>query len=382
VSDEAGRAASSLSSSQQALRAGSPAAEAGELPRQIVPVLLSGILCFLLLFALYFAGALLVPFILAFILSFLLKLPMRLLVRCRVPKVVAGLLILLAFFGVLVAIGSSIAVPAASWIGRAPESLSRFEARLEVLREPFGRFQAAIQELEKMTEAPATDVPTVTLRNSGFAAFLLNGTTTFLAGFLSMLILLYFLLVAGDLFLRRLVENLPSFGDKKQAVEISREIERNISIYLGTITLMNTMVGVLTGIATYFCGLPDPLLWGAMALLLNFILLLGPLLGIATLCVVGLSTFDTIWHALLPAALYLVIHLTESQLVTPMLLARRFTLNPVAIILSLLFWYWMWGVAGALLAIPVLATFKITCDRIRPLMAIGHFLEGEPHRSV
>jgi predicted PurR-regulated permease PerM len=119
-------------------------------------------------------------------------------------------------------------------------------------------------------------------------------------------------------------------------------------------------------------------LWGAVALFLNFILLLGPLVGIGILSLVGLSTFDSLGQALLPAALYLAIHLTESQLVTPLLLAKRFTLNPVAVIVSLLFWYWMWGVAGAFLAVPVLATVKITCDRIRPLMAFGHFLGVEP----
>jgi predicted PurR-regulated permease PerM len=95
------------------------------------------------------------------------------------------------------------------------------------------------------------------------------------------------------------------------------------------------------------------------------------------LLLAGLVTFDSIWQALLPAGAYLIIHIIEGETITPMLLARRFILNPVLVIISIVFWYWMWGVAGALLAVPLLATLKIICDRIRPLAAFGHFLGAE-----
>ena len=137
---------------------------------------------------------------------------------------------------------------------------------------------------------------------------------------------------------------------------------------------MNAAVGFATGIAAYFCGLSDPALWGAVAFFLNYVPILGPLCGVAILFLAGLLTFDTIWQAILPAGIYLGIHFVEGEAVTPILLARHFTLNPVLVIIALLFWYWMWGVAGAFLAVPMLATFKIICDRIRPLMALGHFL--------
>jgi predicted PurR-regulated permease PerM len=123
-------------------------------------------------------------------------------------------------------------------------------------------------------------------------------------------------------------------------------------------------------------GLSNPVLWGVLAFVLNYILILGPLSGVAILFLAGLLTFDTIWLALMPAATYLTIHATEGA-VTPLLLARRFELNPVLVIISLVFWFWMWGIAGALLAVPLLASFKIICDRIRPLMALGHFVGGE-----
>jgi predicted PurR-regulated permease PerM len=187
--------------------------------------------------------------------------------------------------------------------------------------------------------------------------------------------------MAGDLFLRRLVEILPRLSDKKQAVDISNEIERHISGYLLTVSLMNAAVGVASGAAAYFCGLPDPLLWGTLAFVLNYILILGPLTCAFAFLIGGLFTFDTTFHAVLPSLIYICIHFLEGETVTPMLLARRFTLNPVLVVISLVFWYWMWGIIGALLAVPLLATFKIICDRVRPLMPLGHFLGRDAPRN-
>src|SRR6185436_17732854 len=129
-------------------------------------------------------------------------------------------------------------------------------------------------------------------------------------------------------------------------VDITYEIQRTVSVYLGTVTLMNASVGILTGIGVSLCGLGDPILWGSLAFLLNFVPIIGPLVGIAVLALAGMLTFVPIWQALLPAGIYLLIHLAEGEVITPMLLARRLTLNPVLVILSLVFWYWMWGVAG------------------------------------
>ena len=164
--------------------------------------------------------------------------------------------------------------------------------------------------------------------------------------------------MSGEIFLRRIVEILPNFTEKRQAVDISQQVEEDISAYLVTITVMNLMVGAATAAAMYFCGLGDPLLWGVSAFLLNYVPILGPLFGIFIFLLAGLLTFDSLLWALLPPALYFGIHLIEGEALTPMLLARRFTLNPVLVILSLVFWFWMWGVPGAILAVPILAILK------------------------
>jgi AI-2E family transporter len=140
---------------------------------------------------------------------------------------------------------------------------------------------------------------------------------------------------------------------------------------------MNAAVGVATAIVMWSTGLGDPILWGTVAFLLNYVPILGPTVGVILFLLAGLLTMDTLWKAFLPALLYLGIHLAEGEMITPTLVAKRFTVNPVLVVLSLIFWFWMWGAAGAIIAVPMLAIAKIICDRVQSLSAFGHFLEGE-----
>jgi predicted PurR-regulated permease PerM len=212
---------------------------------------------------------------------------------------------------------------------------------------------------------------------TGIATGILSSGTHFASSFFETILILFFLLVSGSTFLRRTVEILPRFKDKRQVVEISLDVERNISAYLVTITLMNTAVGIATGLAMWATGVGDPVLWGVVAFFLNYVPIMGPLLGVFVFLLAGLLVIDSLWLALLPAVLYFLIHIIEGEIVTPMLLARRFTLNPVLVMMALIFWFWMWGVSGAILAVPMLAITKIVCDGIQPLAAIGHFLRGD-----
>jgi predicted PurR-regulated permease PerM len=346
------------------------------LPTDLRTILLLGIFVLLGFYTLYVAREILIPILFAFILNLLLQPAMGALTRLRLPRTIAALLMILVFFGAVGGIGVSISAPAAEWIAKAPESLTRLEQRLSFLKEPLAQLQDATKRVEDMAQGKQGNV-TVAVNGPGLSSLLLLNTQSFLVGLGVTVVLLFFLLVTGDLFLRRFVEIIPKFSNKKQLVDISQEIERNISGYLFTITLMNMAVGFLTGLAAYLFGMSDPILWGVAALLLNYLPIFGPLLGTGMLLLAGLVTFDSIWQALLPAGAYLIIHIIEGETITPMLLARRFILNPVLVIISIVFWYWMWGVAGALLAVPLLATLKIVCDRIRPLAAFGHFLGAE-----
>ena len=226
--------------------------------------------------------------------------------------------------------------------------------------------------------------PQVQLRSNGDLAgvggSILAHTKFFLGEVFTLVLMLFFLLASGDSLLRRFVEIMPTVADKRRAVQIAGEIEHNVSLYLATITMMNALVGIANGLQVWLLGMPNPLLWGVVAFVLNYVPILGPMAGIVVFFFVGLFTFDSVLHATLPPLVYLGVHLLEGETVTPMLLARRFTLNPVLVIGSLMFWDWMWGIPGAFLSVPLLAVFKIVCDHIDALTPIGHLLGGPPSR--
>ncbi len=339
-------------------------------------VMLTGIFVLVLFYTLYFSAAIVVPLIFAVLLKLLLQPGLRQLGRLRLPAPLGAAIMIALLFGVLGAGGYTLAGPASSWAQKAPQSLPRLEQRLSLVRRPIDMLQQAAQELQKITQGPGDNGRSVTVRGPGVLEYLFSGTRSLMSGLGITVLMLFFLLAWGDLFMRRLVEILPSLRDKKQAVAISRDVESNISAYLVTITIMNALVGIATALAMWAIGLPDPTLWGALAFVLNYVLILGPLTGIAIFFLVGLLSFDTLWQSLLPPATYLAIHIVEGELVTPLLVARRFTLNPVLVVGSLIFWDWMWGIPGALLAVPMLAVFKVVCDGIRPLSPIGHFIGG------
>jgi predicted PurR-regulated permease PerM len=348
------------------------------LPSNPQTFFLGGLFVFAVFAALYVASSIILPVVLAFVLNLLLQPAVRLMERMRLPRAVGAVLAILVVIGALASLVTALSVPAASWSQRLPEGIPRLEAHLVILKGPMQALERVVQKAQQSMEAPGQKGSSIEVRrNLGLTSALFAGTRAVLDRLLTTVLVLYFLLAAGDIFLRRIVEILPKFGDKRQAVDISKQIEADISAYLLTITAMNTAVGIATAAAMYLCGLGDPLLWGATAFLLNYIPILGPLFGICVFILAGMLSFDNLWWALLPPTLYFVIHLVEGETLTPMLLARRFTLNPVLVILSLVFWFWMWGAPGAILAVPLLAILKIVCDRLRPLKALGHFLEGE-----
>jgi predicted PurR-regulated permease PerM len=346
------------------------------IPSDIKAVFLGGLFVLAMLAACYVAAEIVLPIVLAFVLSLVLQPAMRVFERVRVPRGIAAILLIFLLFGTLGGLGTALSGPATGWAQKLPTGIPKLEERLSFLSRPIAAFQKFADHAQGMTLGGEPKAVPVTVQGSALSDRLLSGTRTFASGLLETVLVLFFLLVSGDTFLRRLVEILPRFKNKRHAVDISQQIESDVSSYLFTITLMNLAVGVATGTVMALCGVGDPVLWGTVAFLLNYIPILGPMIGVVVFLLAGLLSIDSLWAAFLPAGLYLLIHLVEGETITPMLLARRFTINPVLVILSLVFWYWMWGVPGAVLSTPMLAISKIICDRVRPLMAFGHFMEG------
>ena len=335
-----------------------------------------GLFLLALLAACYVASEIILPIVLAFVLMLVLQPVMRFFANLHLPRVIAALAIIMVLFGSFVGLGTALSGPAASWAQKIPDGLPRLQERLTILSKPIQTLQKFLHQAEGLAQGAAPAVATVAVQGTGLSDMVLHATRTIASGLFTTVLVLFFLLLSGDIFLRRLVEILPRFKDKRQAVHISQQIEADISAYLVTITIMNVAMGVATGILAALCGLGDPVLWGTIAFLLNYVPILDPTIGVVTFFFVGLLSIATLWLAFVPACGYLLIHIIEGETVTPMLLAKRFTINPVLVILAVVFWYWMWGVPGAILAMPMLAIAKIICDRIQPLVAFGHLIEG------
>ncbi len=337
-------------------------------------ILLSAQFLLLLLAVLYAAGEIVMPVVLALLLKLLLEPVMRLLDRLRLPRLLAALLVILAVFGTIIAVGAALSGPAQAWAAKLPTGIPRLQQRLSLLAQPIDTLRRFLDSAG--ASAHSAGGAAAPASGPGLSETVFVGTAHFAGGFFTMILLLFFLLVSGDTFLRRLVEILPRFRDKRQAVAITQQIESEISGYLFTITMMNLAVGAATAVAMWAAGVENPILWGTLAFLLNYVPILGPIVCLGVLLLVGLLSFDTLGRALLPVGMYFIIHLIEGEAITPMLVARRFTLNPVVVIVSLIFWHWMWGVPGAILAVPMLAMLKIVCDEIRPWAPLGHLIEG------
>jgi predicted PurR-regulated permease PerM len=355
-----------------------PAGEPEEhpLPSDPKAIFLGGLFVLALLTTAFVAREVVLPLVFAIVLKLLLQPALRVLEQWHIPRLPAALLLILALFGTIVGLGTAISGPARTWAAKLPEGIPRLEERLSFMRVPINSLQLFLQQVEDIGGTEPSPNGAVSERGAALLTTLFTGTRNFASGFFTTVLFLFFLLVSGDIFLHRLVEILPHFSNKRQVVDISRQIEHDISAYLVTITVMNAAVGLVMALAVWLTGVGDPILWGTVAFLLNYVPILGTALGVLIFLLAGLLTVDTLWLALLPAGLYVGLHLIEGQTLTPMLLARRFTLNPVLVIIALVFWFWMWGIPGAILSVPMLATTKIICDRIRPLAAFGHFLEG------
>ncbi|CAN5823533.1 AI-2E family transporter [soil metagenome] len=329
-----------------------------------------------LLYTLYFARLFLIPIVFALLLNFLLSPLIRLMSRFWIKPPLGAALVLLMLIGTMTGAVYQLAGPAQGWAAIAPQSFVRAQLRLRKIIRPVQQVSKNVEQAANAVDGTDPKSKSVVVQSAGpsISSRLFGTTQRFLAGLLEVLILLYFLLAGGDLFLQKLIKVLPHFGDKVKAVDIARATETAVSAYLTTTLLLNVVEGAIVAGVFYLLGMPNVLLWGALVACLEFVPYLGALTAVAVFTLAGLSAFADVGHALLIPGSFLAINLIQANFVPPMLLGHRLTLNPVAIFIGLAFFFWIWGVPGAFLAVPLLATFKIFCDNIVALAAIGEFL--------
>ncbi len=343
-----------------------------------VRVSLIGSFIILLIGALYFGKEILLPIALAFMLTLTLSPVVRYLAKFRVPEVVSALVIVLAVVGSTAVGIYYLSGPVSGWIDGAPQTGRQIRAKIEAMRAPVDAAVNASKQVEEITSGSNDPtVQKVVVQQPGLIARAAGGAVSLGSTAGITIVLLFFLLASGKLFYEKLVRILPTMTEKKRAIRVVYAVEEEVSAYLLTISAINLALGVLISGVMWALGMPNPILWGVMAAALNFIPYVGALVGVAVVGIVALVSFDTPSVALLPPAVYFVCTTIEGQFITPALLGRRLEMNTVVVFLSVAVWGWLWGVLGALMAVPLLVSLRVLCDHFEGLSSLGEFLGGK-----
>jgi predicted PurR-regulated permease PerM len=286
---------------------------------------------------------------------------------------------LVVVIGVALATASTLlSGPVAKMIAEMPTLVTEVRDRFAFLREPFATLNEAARQVQAITSGSATDQAgapeRVVVAESGLLGWLAGTAADFGTTFGATLILALFLLASGTTLRAKLVRSVPDLSGKKRSLRVLRDIENEVSRYLLTITAINAGFGFCVGLAMALLGMPNPLLWGIAAALLNYIPYLGGFVGNVLASAVAVVTFPTLAHAVLVPLAYLAIQIVESNFVTPLIVGRRLQLNTVAILIFLSLTTWMWGIVGAIIGVPLLVVVKVFSDNFPSLRGLGEFL--------
>ena len=340
--------------------------------------LVIGIFILMTAAALYFARAFFMPVMLAFLLALTLTPIVRFLRKRGIPEVVSATLLVLLSLFIFAAAGYLLSGPVIDLINNSYSIGQQLTERLAPFRRPLERVMDLAHQLEALTEtSQEPGVQQVAVAPSGIlstaASNILEAGTSITIVF----VLSLFLLASGTLFYEKIVQSFTSLSQKKRALRVVYDVEREISHYLLTVSVINAGLGTVIGLGLWGLGMPNPLVWGAAAALLNFLPYVGALMTILLVAAIALISFDTISYALLAPAFVVLCDIVEGQFVTPMVVGRRLEINAVAIFIAIAFWSWLWGFVGALMAVPLLVVVKVFCDHFESLSPVGNFLAAQ-----
>jgi predicted PurR-regulated permease PerM len=330
----------------------------------------------LLIGFLYLASSVLLPVVLAFLFALVLGPLARALRRRGIPGAAAAAGLVVMLFVVVASGAYLLSGPITTLIAEAPRMTTEIQSKLRILQRPLQALTNATAQFQKLTASTDSSQRVVVEGPSQIGA-VASGAGHTIAQIGLCLVLLLFILAAGDLFSEKLINVMPTLSDKKRALGIAREIEHDVSRYLATIAVVNVGLGAAVGLALWALGMPSPVLWGVLAAMLNFLPYVGAAIGVVVTFGVAIVAFDTLGQAALVPAAYILIATIEGQFITPMIVGRRLEMNNVVILISIAFWGWLWGIVGALIAVPLLVTAKVFVDHIDSLGGIGEFLGGK-----
>ncbi|MHA7820062.1 MAG: AI-2E family transporter [Erythrobacter sp.] len=339
-------------------------------------VLLIGIGLFLALpFVLSIGSVVFLPLVAAVLLTILLSPLADRLARFGLPNVAASLGALAVFLGVLIAALATVLQPALDLFDDLPRIAGQVGERFEDLQDELEWL--AIMNAQLAEAMGGDEGREVVLATPTFLEEIAFATPSALIEVLIMFLMAFFMIEARVRLRRHLLFDRASFGSSVKAARAMREVQDRVAAYIITVGLINAGVGVVVALGAWALGLEAPIMWGGLAMILNFIPYVGPLAMFALLALFGLGTYDTMWLALLPATAYMALHTVEANVVTPSILGARFTMSPVMILIALSYFTWIWGVPGALLSVPILLTLTALFDHIGRPNLVG-FVFGEP----
>jgi predicted PurR-regulated permease PerM len=343
-------------------------------------VALLGLFFIAIIVALFLARDFLLPVVLALFIALTLRPSVRFLEKYLVPPWLAAT----AFVLVLICAGALaiylLSSPLSSWIDQAPQLQQKFASKFVGLGEVLKKFSNLTDQIQNAsTPVQGKPVQEVVVREHSFPGLLVSMTgypIQFAVTLAATLVIAIFLLASGDLFYQKLVRILPNLTARKQALHIVYDIESEVSTYVLTLSAMNAGLGLVIALTFQALGMPSPYLWGILIFIFNFVPYVGTLAGITLVGFMAIVAFDSVGYAMLIPLAYAGWSLLESEIIRPQILGRRFEMNAVAILLSLAFWSWLWGITGAAIAVPALITLKIFCNHVESMTGLGEFLSS------
>jgi predicted PurR-regulated permease PerM len=345
-------------------------------PRASVPLVVLSVIA--VLAAMYVARDALIPVVLAILLALLLRPLMRRMRAFQLPDVLSSLVLVAGVAAVFIVAVLMLAGEAQSWLAHAPQTIEKVRQLLPAQAGPLQSIQETTAAVEEMGRADGQQAPMEVKLQSSDMAYRLLGVSGHIAGSaLVVFVLGFFLLAFSNSLLKQAIALQPSFGDKRSVVQVLQEVESGISRYLYTITAINIGLGIATGVALWLLGVPNPALWGVLATVANYVPHVGAFACLVILFCVGAVTHESLAYGLLVGTVFSALTSAESYFITPLVLSRSLQLSPLAVILAILFWGWLWGIAGGLMAAPLLAVAKITCDQFPAWQQFSLFLGGE-----
>jgi len=333
--------------------------------------------------AIYIAADLLIPIAIALLVNLLLSPVVVFLARFRIPPVLSAAVLVLTLVAAITTAVGFLAEPAQQWVRDAPENIRELRQELSSTGGQLANIQELAEEVDELTTVEAPEaVQQVTIQGPGVLESLVGWLPQVLTFTGIVVFLSFFLLASGDTMLRRLTACGRNWTERRRIVSIARQIQRELSRYLGTVTIINLLLGATVAVAMRWLEVPNPMLWGAMVTVFNFAPYVGALVSTCVLTIVGLTTFESVPQALIVPATFLTITILEGQLLTPTILGRRMAMSPIVVFLSVIVWGWLWGVAGALIAVPMATSFKVVCDHVPGLRYIGNFMKSDRFETV